>query len=258
MSNIIKGPDHPLVNDRFYNWHDSGGWYFGSGDPEFWKFSDTLLKPGGSLLDIGVGAGRASLFFALNGMKVTGIDNDPIKVQQANELASQMAPALPFELKAHQLDALNEPLPEGPYDTVLLSHLVHIDSKQKAFDIFDKALEVLKPGGSIWVRGAGKESYSYWDLSYQALTGRDPNIRMLDQDVIVHPCDCSGEYRVEPTLFFDPLDLVNYFSQSGCQIIHSQTIPTEDKMNIMYGEDYNPEYPMLVGGMVSILAQKKT
>lgn len=255
MSELVIGPNNPNIDFRLHNYHDSG-WYFGSGDPEFWKFSDRMLKPGGKLLDIGMGEARCSMYFALNGMDVTGVDSNPKRIRVVSEMAEDLSRAMPINMRALQLDALKQPLPDERYDTVVIGQVVHLPSKQAAFDLFDNALSVLKPGGHIWVRGAGKESYSYAELSWQASRPWSVEFHIIDKDVIEHPCECSGEYLIEPTLFFDPLDLNAFFASRGCNIIHSQTIPTDDKMNIMYGEDYNPEYPVYRGGMVTVLAQK--
>ena len=256
MEKIIIGPDNPVLSARLHNWHDQGGWYFGAGDPEFWQFSNELLKPGGKLLDIGIGLGRSSFYFAAHGMDVLGVDTDESRVADVNQMAAELKGVMPFDMKALRLDALQEDLPEGLFDTIIIGQVVHIESKQAAFDLFYKALAALKPGGHIWVRGAGKESYAYEELSYYAYSGLQPSYKFIDNDVIEHPCNCSGEDLIEPTLFFDPLDLSSFFASRGCTIVHSQTIPTEDKMNIMYGEDYNPDYPNPMGGMVTVMARK--
>lgn len=257
MSEVIIAPSSELINDRLHNWRDEGGWYFGAGEPEFWKFSDRLLVPDGRLLDIGIGLGRTSLYFALHGMEVVGVEKDPNKVKEVNEMVDQLSAVVPCKLKSHELDALTGSLPRGGFDTVIIGQVVHLSSKQAAYNLFDKAVARTKVGGHIWVRGAGKESYAYDELMWEAVKPYQFDVKMVDEDVIEHPCDCSGEYLIEPTLFFDQLDLLNFFSQNGCQVVHNQTIPTMDKQNIMYGEDYNPERYTPYGGFVTVLAQKK-
>ncbi|MBX4190859.1 class I SAM-dependent methyltransferase [Candidatus Saccharibacteria bacterium] len=255
MSEVVIGPDNEVLDFRLHNYHENG-WYFGAGDPEFWQLTDKLLKPGGRLLDIGMGEARASLFFALNGMAVVGVDINPKRIEAVKSMAEDLSAVMPFDMKAVESDPFTQPLPEGKFDSVIIGQMVHIESKQKALELFDKALDALKPGGHIWIRAAGKESDAYDELSWYAAHPSQYEFEFVDADVIEHPCICSGEWAIEPTLFFDPLDLHVYFADRGCKVVHSQTIPTEGKMNIMYGEDYNPDNDIERGGMITVLAQK--
>lgn len=70
---VVEYPKNRTVgddlSDLIHNPNDQG-WHFGTGDPEYWKFKDSLVVTGGKVLDIGITVARSSFFFALNGMDV--------------------------------------------------------------------------------------------------------------------------------------------------------------------------------------------
>lgn len=277
MSEVLIGPDNKHLNfllhtdqmrhfpyDRDDEYvleqYDGRGWHFSAGEPEFWKFSDQLLVPGGRLLDIGIGEGASSLYFALHGMEVTGVDTNAARIEKVNSM-SELANSIPgFKMHAMELDAIEEPLPEGQFDTIIIDHVIHLPSTEATYHMLDKALASLKPGGHIWLRGVGKHADQYDELRREARRNEiglsDSGVKVISKDVIKLPCDCSGELRIDPVVFFDPGDFVNYFSQAGYRILHSQTIETEGKPNIMFGEDFRIDVDHYRGGMMTIIAQK--
>jgi hypothetical protein len=259
-NSLIIGPDEDSFNTLLHNdkskyfhpedWEDGikeeldgKGWHFGAGDPEYWKFS-----------------GSSSLFFALNGMEVVGIEPNQNSVIALNSMAKTVQQTLPeFKMKVLEADAIEDALPAGEFDVVILGYLIHLPNQEATYKVFDKALAALKPGGHIWVRGAGKHSSGYEDLLYQSprpsFYGQG-EVWAESEDVIWMPCGCSGEMRIEPTVFFDPLDFNKYFSEAGCKIVHSQTIERYGAPNIMYGENFRPDADHGRTGMISVLAQK--
>lgn len=250
----VRTPEH--------SWEikDSGGWHFGAGDPEFWKFQDAMLVPGGRILDVGIGHGRSSLFFALHGMSVTGYETIPSTAAHTTGLYEKLKNEFP-EISCAVLDQdfMEAEVEEEAFDTVLLAHtLHHVPSKREGYRIIDKAWQALKPAGTIWIRAAGKMDQSYWGMRQDAW--RYPGqIRIVDNDVIEHPCTCSGEYKIEPSLFFDQMDLLRYMAAvKGGRVLHNRMIPQEDRHNIMFGEDFNRENGNNIwySGTLTILAQK--
>ncbi len=216
-----------------------------------------MLKPGGRLLDVGMQSGRAAMFFALHGMRVTVYDTEPRWIEHVQELATSGLPELQWEV--HQQDFLEADVEPESMDTILFAQtFLHMPDKQTTIQMMDKAWTALKPGGVVWVRACGKMDSNYWELLYESNGWRYPEIRKIDDDVIEHPCDCSGEERIDPTLFFEQMDLLNYFSvHKGARIVHNQMIPGKERHNIMFGEDFNRgNANSYLTGNVTILAQK--
>ena len=254
-------PPHEWEDEEIRERWDGRGWNFSSGDPEFWKFKDRLLAPGGRLLDIGMGNGGSSIFFALNCMEVVGVETNSDRVHQVNLMAAELSTVIPdFKMQAIKADATSSEFPEGPFDTVSVDYLNHLPSQEDAYAIFGKALGLLKSGGHIWARGAGKHSDQYADQVAESMRGSfglgHSEVWMENENVIWSPCDCSGQLIPEPTVYFDPFDFVHYFGQAGCRLVHSQTIEGDGRMNIMYGEDFLPGVDYTRGGMITMLAQK--
>ena len=230
------------------------GWNFGAGNPEFWRYADRLVKLGGTVLDIGMEYGRSSLYFAINGMNVQGIDTRPDTLDMVNEAVASLHPALEIDVTTRVADARQEDLGENTFDVVLLDHTFnHANSKAEALALLDKAYAAVRPRGHIWVRGIGKEHSEYAEFISEASWG---GAEIVDDDVILHPCNCSGVPGFDPTLFFGQTDLLQYFARKGATIVDSQLMPEVGRHNFMFGEDYNREMPVGVSGFVTMLAQK--
>jgi SAM-dependent methyltransferase len=222
-----------LFQDLIHNpYLPEKGWHFGTGDPEFWKFSSKLIVPGGKALDLGSGLGRTSMPFALQGMEVTVYETNPTWVKAMGAVVGN------FDLPISVLneDIITADFGQNIYDTVILGQtFAHFESREEAFKVIKKVIDAIKPGGHIWFRGNGKG---------------DPEANTRE-DFYMHTCDCSGEMKMEPHLFFDPLELVRHLSKKGISIVHMQmgemvTVPNKPKEepknrpDIMYGEDWDP------------------
>lgn len=232
---------------------DTDGWVWASGDPEFWKFRDRLLVPGGRVLDLGMGFARTSLFFSLQGMKPTAYEVDPNPIKAVTLLKQGYG----FPITIVEEDITKSDLGNEEYDTVMLGQtFVHFESKARALHTLQKAVQSLKPGGHIWVRAGTKEDSSYKDLDeYKSVYPME--VAQLDKDVFLAPCTCSGEYRIDPQLFFDPLDIPVFLSSQGLRVVHTQLIPETGRANIMYGEDWHSEQTHnKINGLATVLAQK--
>lgn len=230
-----------LFGDLIRNPRDQG-WSFNTGDPEFWQFSSKLqlVVPKGKLLDIGSNLGRTSVPFALQGMNVTAYDNNPVFVKALEVIASNFD--LPISVINEDVRAAD--FGEGKFDAVILGQVfTHFGSRDEAFDVIYKAIKALKTNGKIWFRGNGP-GYDGVDGETKSFNGRNEHY--------MNSCDCSGEIRMEPHLFFDPAELVSRIGKRGVNIVHMQmgkmvTVPKNPKEepknrpNIMYGEDWDPD-----------------
>lgn len=232
--------------DRYEN-----GWWFGTGDPEFWKLQDKLLIPGGKLLDLGLGSGRTAIPFAMQGMNVVGYESDPDQLKVVNLIISAY-PFLPIEVR--QEDMITADLGQNEYDTVILGQILgHLSSVEEALTVIDKATAALKPGGHLWIRTIGKEDEMYEELTYSS------EVKQIDDNVFEIVANHPGHDHHHGNgrfLFFGQTDLMLYLAQKGLTLAHSQTIPDEREVNIMYGQDWRKDRVFGRSGMITLIAQK--
>lgn len=111
---------------------------------------DQYIHPAQSVLDLGGGPGRYSLYLCERGCQVTLMDLSPANVEFA--LSKAATANLSLEgLTGDALDALSL-LPERQFDHVLLMgplyHLLEESDRQRAVS---NALDLLKPGGRLYV-----------------------------------------------------------------------------------------------------------
>lgn len=261
---------NPYGNDTEYRGNgyafgetEPSGWYFGSGNPEFWRHSDKLLVPGGKLLDVGSGEGRSSMFFVLNGMQVTAVDPEVSKTEEFSRAINELG----YEIEVINNRVEDAPLQPNTFDTVLLDHtFAHLDSFGQADAILVKTWAVLKPGGHLWMRANGTEDSRYWEMCREASRGFRFNnfggasgseMKIVEDGIIEHPCNCSGEIRLDKSVFFEQLDIPLRIARLGGLVEHLQCIPREGEHNMMYGEDFNRELGgVYLGGTISLIARK--
>ncbi len=97
------------------------------------------------VLDLGCGQGRNSVWLALQGHAVTGLDQSEIGIRQARELAEQAGTTVDFQV----CDAIDDYQPEPTYDLVVLSYLQLPPDMRLAAHA--KAVASLAPGGEIFL-----------------------------------------------------------------------------------------------------------
>ena len=107
------------------------------------------LLPGMSLLDCGCGPGTITIGLAdwVAPGKVTGVDLDPKRVQQATEAAESAGVAnVAFQVG----DIYELPFPDASFDAAFVSYvLMHLQDRQSAVR---EVMRVLKPGGVFGAR----------------------------------------------------------------------------------------------------------
>lgn len=108
-------------------------------------FRDLAGKISGTLLDAGCGSGENALFFASQGVTVTGMDFLEAPIEQAKRKAKERGIQAKFLVKdALTLEDWNE-----RFDNVIDSGLLHVFSNEDRA-VYVKGLEtVLKPGGTF-------------------------------------------------------------------------------------------------------------
>jgi SAM-dependent methyltransferase len=206
-----------LLRDYFHNnYDDEKGWWFGSGNPEFLRFGERLIIPGGRALDLGAGYGRASVFFALHGMDVTSVENSPSVVRSLKAFSQ----AYDVPINIFEQDISDTDFGRSYFDTVIISQAFqHGVSQEQAFAIIDRAADAIKPGGHLWLRAAGTADSGYNEALWQA--------------------SVNGYHAEDVDGYFDPITLLHHLTASShLALVDTQLIPRVGVANIQFGEDW--------------------
>ncbi len=108
-------------------------------EPSPWLVTNELLPPrGGRCLDVAGGTGRNALWLARHGWAVTIADVSDVAIAQALERADEEH----ISLDTVQVDLTSDPLPDGPWDLIVLFH--YLDR-----DLFPTITETLVSGGTL-------------------------------------------------------------------------------------------------------------
>lgn len=134
----MSGMGHLERSDR-ERWNErytEAGWAEG---PSPWLIAnaDRLPKPGRAL-DIAGGTGRNAIWLASRGWDVTVADVSDVAIT----LAAERAAIVDVALHTQHTDLSAAPLPDGPWDAVLLFHFL-----ERA--LFPQLASVLSPGGVL-------------------------------------------------------------------------------------------------------------
>lgn len=152
------------------------------------------------MLDLGGGPGHMSREFARRGLEVVLFDRPETVELVGPEYGLDDVP----QIRLVGGDFHDDPLPEGPFDLVLLSNILHIYGETKNRALLEKVAEVTRPGGicavAEFVRGLSpraprfglimllrtEEGDAHREEDYLAwLSGagfRDPEIADLDAE----------------------------------------------------------------------------
>lgn len=114
------------------------------------NFVSFLLKPGGSLLDLGCGSGWLSLYFSEHNMYVTGIDISAKQIEAAKQLKRERennratfecADFATWDTTPHQ----------NSFDSVFVSAFLHHLPEDELEQTFQKIAILVKPGGRVFL-----------------------------------------------------------------------------------------------------------
>ena len=97
------------------------------------------------VLDLACGQGRNSVWLAMQGHEVTGIDLSDVGIAQARQLAANVGVDVDFRVG----DVVGDWEPDAEYDLILLSYL-QLPPEMRTV-IHAKAIDALAPGGEVFL-----------------------------------------------------------------------------------------------------------
>lgn len=198
------------------------GWSPVTGNPEIYRHSDKLLVQGGKLIDIGSGNGRSSMPLLFQGMNVYAMDHSPALINEHVAIASLLRKINPTMGNLHKINngdyEFLQHLPSNYFDSVLCDESFnHLEDPERAIKYIAEAIRIVKPGGYLWLRATGVHDEPAWS---SALTNQS-EYGAIGKEW----CSCSGETRLETTLYLNPFIVMRLLYESGLEIIDQQMLP---------------------------------
>ncbi len=182
--------------------------YFGSGANPFLIDHSNQLRPGGRVLDVGIGQGRNGLELARRGFAVTGIDTSVAAIRATAEQAT--VEGLQLDLRQSSFDDFDAA--DRPFDAVLLFGLLQ-ELERRAHDrLLGRLWEWTGPGSILFLTAWHVEDPRYPGLrgsatgigrhSFRTATGqvrtyleRDEILALLAPWTMIHHWEGLGPWH---------------------------------------------------------------
>lgn len=213
-----------IVKD-YYDTQTEGEYNRIANRPEFLltcRFIDRYVKPGDSVIDIGGGPGRYSLYLKHNGCDVTLFDLSPANVEFANRKAEEQG----VKIKTVCGDArYADTLVSDRFDHVLLMgpmyHLLDEADRIKAVKV---SINVLKPGGTLFVSFINMIAGMIYAMKYEPAIILDEKEEEFYKAVFKNESYAGqaftqafliAQHEVLPFMKRFPLEKLHFFGQEG-------------------------------------------
>ena len=229
-----------IIRD-YYNAEVEGEWNRIADRPEFLltcRMLDLYIKPGDSVLDIGGGPGRYSLYLADKGCDVTLFDLSPENVNFAAERAAQQGISIQtIAGDAREADKLTC----KKYDHVLLmGPMYHLLEESQRIKAVSAALNVLKPGGIVYVSFISMSGgiIYYMKDAPEALASTVPCEIEFKENFIAQKSYAGDAFtqaifieqsEILPFMTQFPLDKLHFFGQEGIMSPCEKNIMSQPK-----------------------------
>ncbi len=148
-----------MVESKAWKWEivDSNNEHWNSTSPEVYYLCDNWKnKKFKSVLDVGCGLGRNSIYLAKHGFDVSGFDLSQHSVDQTLKKAKEQGVKLNKFVVA---DMLNFPYPDNSFDVILAINVISHTDLEGFKKILGEIKRTLKPGGEAYFTLGSKESY---------------------------------------------------------------------------------------------------
>lgn len=108
--------------------------------------------PAGAVLDLGCGPARNTVWLAVRGWQVTGVDTSAVGLAQSHQRAADTGAAI----KTIRADLMEYVPPVARFDLVVIANIHQPEPARNR--LFTRASEALRPGGHLFVVGHHLES----------------------------------------------------------------------------------------------------
>lgn len=203
---------------------------------------DKFIPEGASVLDVGGGPGRYSIYLAQKGHEVTLVDLCEKMVEQAAEHSKEAGVELKGCIQGNVLD-LNKILPDKEYDAILcmgpIYHLLEENQREKAIN---QCMGLLKKGGTLIV-----SFISAYAPIVDCLKAYPQNIGQLKSSLLRYLEDGRHDSRVEEgftdAYFFDPEQIEKFMSRFRLETLKIMAVEglgaiAEEKLMQLKEEDF--------------------
>lgn len=149
-----------------------------------------------SLLDLGSGLGRHSIYFAKQGFNVSALDLSEYGINHLNEWAKKENLAI----KTNVGNILNLPYDDNSFDCIFSYHVISHTDSNGIKTILGEIKRVLKDNGEVFLTLCSKESWSFTKSNYPK----------IDENTVIKTCE--GPENGIPHFYVNLDDILDLFS----------------------------------------------
>ncbi len=180
---------------------------------------DKYVRPGDSVLDIGGGPGRYSIYYAQKGCAVTLAELSQGNVDFARAKAAEAGVSFPaYAVNCLELDGLGL----GQFDHVfLMGPLYHLQSEEDRVEAVNVALRHLKPGGKLYVSFIPLLSGMIYDLQHEGAICKDVEDPYCQK--ILDQVELGGDHSglgFTQVCFFHPRNILPFMEKFPVKKLH--------------------------------------
>ena len=175
-------------------------------------------RQGDLVADLGCGYGRASMPFAMRGIKVIAIDLNLSCLEEGDNMRKK-AGARKVRNVAVDIRAISKKELKGGVNIIIASDAINHLYKGEADCLLDELPNLLnsRQGGLVYIDAPSTESFIFREPEWHGA-------RRADRRTLIVECDCSGELKEEPLPFYAPGELQARLARRGGVILATNDI----------------------------------